>query len=67
LSQANIWGVDILGNIELRHVRFPVLRVADFWVINNPRLPACEVMAMFALMGGEHEQRLNDETTVCGP
>lgn len=68
LAVVNIFHVSILANAQLQHLRFPLLRSADFWIFSNPRLPACEVTAMFAVIGGlDHEQRFNDDTAVCTP
>ncbi|MBC7975082.1 MAG: hypothetical protein H7138_08860 [Myxococcales bacterium] len=67
LTQVDIFSVTILRNLELLHVRFPVLTSADFNVLGNPRLAACEVDAMLARITGDHDQRFNDETAVCTP
>jgi len=67
LRQVNIFFARVNRNSQLRHIRVPVLRFADFDVLGNPHLPACEVTAMFALIGGEHDQRFNDDTAVCTP
>lgn len=65
LTLVNVFDVTILANAELRHIAFPVLRVADMDVLGNPRLPACEVDAMLANIRGRHDQRFNDDTAVC--
>ncbi|HEY0985686.1 MAG TPA: hypothetical protein VGD80_01490, partial [Kofleriaceae bacterium] len=39
--------IDVRGNAALQHILLPVLRQADMGVFDNPRLPACEVEALF--------------------
>jgi hypothetical protein len=59
--------IDVRGNAALQHILLPVLRQADMGVFDNPRLPACEVEALFAALLGHHEQSGNDNTPTCGP
>jgi len=68
LSDVSIFPVAIINNEALGHIRFPLLRGAEFWVFDNHRLPTCEVLALFAtLLPGDHEQRGNDDAAGCGP
>jgi len=57
--------MEVRGNALLGHIRLPLLRRADLGVFDNPRLPACEVEALFAGLLGDHHQSGNDETAVC--
>lgn len=67
LTLVGFFFFNIVGNPELRHIRFPVLRQAKMNVVGNPRLPTCEVLALFALVDGEHNQRSNDDSAECEP
>jgi hypothetical protein len=59
--------IEVRGNATLGHLQLPVLRSADLGVFDNPRLPACEVTALFAAVLGDHHQSGNDEVAVCTP
>jgi len=59
----------ILSNPQLRTVAFDSLEHAGvFLVDDNPRLPACQVVALFAQVRGfAHGQSGNDDTAPCAP
>ncbi|HEX3763166.1 MAG TPA: hypothetical protein VHW23_30945, partial [Kofleriaceae bacterium] len=59
--------IDVRGNAALLHLGLPALHQADLGVFDNPHLPACEVDALFAAIGGDHHESGNDDTAVCGP
>jgi hypothetical protein len=62
-------GLSIFRNPQLRHIAFDALtRANSFGVGDNPRLPACEVLAIFAHVTGFGKgQSGNDNTATCGP
>jgi hypothetical protein len=57
------------NNPLLRHIALDALSHADvFLVDNNPKLPACEVLAIFTHVTGFGKgQSGNDNTATCGP
>lgn len=59
----------IVNNPQLRHIAFDALTHTNgFLVSSNPRLPACEVLAIFAHVTGLSKgQSGNDNTATCGP
>jgi hypothetical protein len=59
----------IQSNPQLRTLAFDALEHADmFFVGANPRLPACQVLALFARVRGRfHSQSGNDDTAPCTP
>ena len=59
----------IFSNPQLRTLAFDSLEHADvFLVDNNPRLPACQVIPLFARVRGfAHGQSGNDDTAPCTP
>jgi len=57
--------LELRGNATLGHLQLPRLRQADLGVFDNPRLPACEVIAVFAGLLGEHHQSGNDDLAEC--
>ena len=61
---ATDWGIEISNNQELQHMTAAVLLRASMTVMNNPVLPACEVAALFARLGGG-QQSGNDEHATC--
>jgi len=67
LTFIGFFGVNIANNPAVKHVAFPLVRSGDFFVFNNPVLPTCELTALFAAIGGDHEQSGNDDTAVCTP
>jgi hypothetical protein len=58
-------GIEIEQNQAVRHLRLPRVSLASMFVEDNVQLPACEVAALFAGMGGSHFQSGNDETATC--
>jgi hypothetical protein len=51
---------------QLHHLAFDALTHATTFVVNsNPRLPTCEVLALFARVQGEHGQSGNDDDATC--
>lgn len=62
-------GLTVVRNPQLRHIAFDALTHANsFGVSDNPRLPACEVVAIFAHVTGFGKgQSGNDNTATCGP
>jgi hypothetical protein len=61
-------GMLVASNAQLHHVAFGALAgVIPMNVFDNPVLPACEVDALFARVGGAHDQFGNDETAPCTP
>lgn len=64
LLGANL-GIGIVQNAAVRHLQLPQLRSADMQVQDNVQLPACEVKALFAGIGGSHFQSGNDDMAVC--
>jgi hypothetical protein len=58
----------ISQNPRLRHIVFDSLSRAGLFLVNgNPRLPSCEVRAVFAHVTGVRSQSGNDDTATCGP
>ena len=58
----------IADNPLLHHVDFTALTHSDdFRVDDNPRLPTCEVLAVFGHTSGAHEQSGNDDDASCNP
>ena len=58
----------IADNAQLHHIDLTALTHSDdFHVDNNPRLPTCEVLAVFGHTSGAHEQSGNDDNASCGP
>jgi hypothetical protein len=59
----------IQSNPQLRTIAFDALEHADVFVVNgNPRLPACQVLALFERVRGfAHSQSGNDNTAPCMP
>jgi len=58
----------IVSNPQLHHIDLSSLTHSeDFQVVNNPQLPTCEVLAVFARVTGSHEQSGNDDTASCTP
>jgi len=59
--------IDIATNPQLQHIAFDALVQAPaFGVTDNPRLPACQVAAVFAhVPGGNNHQSGNDDTAPC--
>jgi hypothetical protein len=58
----------ILSNPALRHLELDALQHSDLFLVqNNPHLPACEVLAIFAHTSGGQIQTGNDTETSCDP
>lgn len=58
----------IADNPQLRHIDLVSLGHAeDFRVDDNPRLPTCEVLAVFRHTSGAQEQSGNDDAATCDP
>jgi hypothetical protein len=59
----------IFNNPELQDIAFDALGHSDFFFVdNNPRLPACQVLAIFPHVTGFGKgQSGNDDTALCGP
>jgi hypothetical protein len=56
----------ISSNDQLRSLAFGALTHAGtFTVRDNPHLPACQVVALFAHVDGEHNQTGNDDAATC--
>jgi hypothetical protein len=56
------------GNPQLHHIDLGSLAHSErFRVDNNPRLPTCEVLAVFSHTTGSQEQSGNDDTASCSP
>jgi hypothetical protein len=56
----------ISSNQQLRHIAFDALTHAALFIVNdNPRLPTCEVLALFERVEGEHGQSGNDDDAPC--
>ena len=57
----------IQSNPQLGYIAFDALEHADlFFVQNNPHLPTCEVLPLFAQVRGfGHSQSGNDDTATC--
>jgi len=62
---AAVSSMEIHRNATLGHLQLPRLREVDLGVFDNPRLPACEVVALFAGLLGDHQQSGNDEIAEC--
>jgi hypothetical protein len=58
----------IAQNPVLRHIVLDSLTRADLFFVNgNPKLPSCEVLAVFAHVTGFRSQSGNNDTASCGP
>jgi hypothetical protein len=60
--------LSIASNPALHHIDFSSLvHSDDFEVVDNPHLPTCEVLAVFAHTTGAQQQSGNDDTASCVP
>jgi hypothetical protein len=60
--------LSITSNPVLHHIDFASLgHSADFEVVDNPHLPTCEVLAVFAHTAGAQQQSGNDDAAGCLP
>jgi hypothetical protein len=57
--------IEVRGNAALGHIQVPRLHQADLGVFDNPHLPACEVVALFTRLLGDHDQSGNDDLAEC--
>lgn len=57
--------IEIARNDALQHLSLPLLTTAGMSVADNRELPSCEVLALFARIGGSHSQSGNDDQTTC--
>jgi len=57
--------IEVRGNPQLRHVDLRSLIRAALVFFSNPRLPTCELLALFAHVEGPVQQGDNDDDATC--